>query len=126
MQTSTLFPRLDLSSISQGIERDTVSAPRVRRPDRAQVLMHPQCVDAWVAEDHDVRPIWDVVTGLDLSAFYDGIAARAARRGVRPRTPGCGWRCGCTRRWRASAAADVWRSCARKARRTGGGAAACR
>lgn len=43
--------------------------------------MNPQCVDAWVAQDHDVRPIWEVVTRLDLSAFYDGIAARGSAPG---------------------------------------------
>ncbi len=34
MQTSTLFPGVDLSSTSAAVERDTASAPRVRCQDR--------------------------------------------------------------------------------------------
>ena len=41
-------------------------------------MMGPQCLDELVAEDHDVRQIWGVVERLDLSGFYDCIAARGS------------------------------------------------
>jgi len=49
---------------------------RLRRPDRAQMLMRPQCVEALVAADHQVRTVWGVVERLDLSGFYAAVRAR--------------------------------------------------
>ena len=50
--------------------------PRLRRPDRRQMLLEPTCVDERLPADHPARTIWRVVEQLDLSAFYQPIAAR--------------------------------------------------
>ena len=58
---------------------------RVRRPDRDQMLLEPCHLDGLLSEDHDARTIWAVVERMDLSAFYDSIAARGSDPG-RPAT----------------------------------------
>jgi transposase len=58
-----------------------VGRPRLRRPDRRQVLLEPSCVDERLPGDHPARSIWRVVERLDLSAFYDAIAARGSDPG---------------------------------------------
>ncbi len=56
-------------------------APRLRRPDRAQAVFEPVCLDEKLPVDHPARTIWRVVERLDLSAFCDGIVARGGRPG---------------------------------------------
>jgi transposase len=48
----------------------------MRKADRAQVGMHFCSIDELVADDHQVRVIWDAVCNMDLSAFMQPIAAR--------------------------------------------------
>jgi len=48
----------------------------MRRADRAQVGMHFCSIDELVADDHQVRVIWDAVSQMDLAAFTQPIAAR--------------------------------------------------
>jgi transposase len=59
--------------------------PRLRQPDRAQVLLEPVCLDKRLPAEHPARLIWEVVRHLDLSAFYAPIAARGSEPG-RPAT----------------------------------------
>jgi transposase len=59
--------------------------PRLVSPDRRQLLLQPMDLEGLVGEDHPVRGIWAVVEKLDLSAFYDEIAARGSDPG-RPAT----------------------------------------
>jgi len=59
--------------------------PRVRRPDRRQVLLTPCCLEELLPADHGARAVWSVVERLDLSAFYEGLAARGEEPG-RPAT----------------------------------------
>ncbi len=68
---------------------DDVAAglPRLRRADRAQVLLEPCDLDRLVSEDHAVRTIWSVVEGLDLSVFYAAIQARGSVPGRRATDP---------------------------------------
>ncbi len=57
------------------------AAPRLRRPDRRQVLMQPCCLEDLLPEDHPARAIWSVVERLDLSAFYEPLRARGSDPG---------------------------------------------
>lgn len=63
------------------------AAPRLRRPDRAQVLLRPCVLDELLPPDHDARMIWEVVTNLDLSEFYEPILARGSVPGRRATDP---------------------------------------
>jgi transposase len=56
-------------------------APRVLSPERTQLEWQVVDVDDLVPEDHRVRVVWAAVERLDLSAFYDAIAARGHRPG---------------------------------------------
>jgi transposase len=60
-------------------------APRVVKPVRNQLSLQPTDLEALVPEEHSVRGIWALVERLDLSAFYDDIAARGSSAG-RPAT----------------------------------------
>ena len=64
-----------------GVGREGSSAPRLRRPDRAQVLMEPVCLEDRLPADHPARMVWQVVERLDLSAFYKPIVARGSEPG---------------------------------------------
>jgi transposase len=59
--------------------------PRLRLADRELVRLIPASLDELIAPDHDVRFLWDLVCGWDLSRFLDSIRARGARPG-RPAT----------------------------------------
>ena len=58
-----------------------VEPPRLRRPDRAQVLLEPVCLEERLAADHPARSVWAVVERLDLAQFYDTIEARGEAPG---------------------------------------------
>jgi transposase len=49
--------------------------------DRENVRLVPMALDELIPPDHDVRFVWDLVSGWDLAKFLDGIQARG-------RTPG--------------------------------------
>jgi len=55
--------------------------PRLRRPDRAQVLLEPVCLEERLAADHMARSVWAVVERLDLAKFYEVIEARGEAPG---------------------------------------------
>jgi transposase len=69
------------SVIATGEEAAQGGPPRLRRPDRSQILMEPCCLEDRLAPDHPARSIWEVVKKLDLSAFYAAIAARGSDPG---------------------------------------------
>jgi transposase len=48
----------------------------MRRADRSQVGMHLCSIDELVADDHQVRVVWDAVSQMDLSAFIQPIVVR--------------------------------------------------
>jgi len=50
--------------------------PRLRTPDRAQVVMKVESPEALISAGHRARIIWQVVESMDLSAFHDPIKAR--------------------------------------------------
>jgi len=47
--------------------------PRVLRPNRAQLEFRPVDLEGLLPEDHRARAVWDFVSGLDLSAWYEEI-----------------------------------------------------
>jgi transposase len=73
MDTPSLFPEFSESS---EVSRDVPEAqPRVRRPDRRQVLLEPVCLDERLAADHPARTVWELTGRLDLRAFYAPLKA---------------------------------------------------
>lgn len=79
---TNLFPGMDDGAVSvEGSSDNQFASPRLRRPDRAQVVMEPCCLEERVAADHAVRTVWSVVERLDLSAFYASITARGSDPG---------------------------------------------
>jgi transposase len=57
------------------------AAPRLRRPDRQQVLLQTRSLDELIAPEHQVRTLWAVVQKLDLNAFYQPLKARGENPG---------------------------------------------
>lgn len=55
--------------------------PRLRRPDRRQVVMRPCSLEELLPEGHEVRTLWAVVERLDLSAFHVPLKARGEQPG---------------------------------------------
>jgi transposase len=64
---------------------DPVPPPRLRLADREQVRLVPMALDELIPPDHDVRFVWDLVSGWDLARFLDSIRARGDAPG-RPAT----------------------------------------
>lgn len=58
---------------------------RVNRADRSQPRFEVVDLESQIGEDHRARTVWEFVSGLDLSAFYDRIRARGETAG-RPAT----------------------------------------
>jgi transposase len=88
MSTSSLF--LNLEGGDEPTERPPVDLgplppPRLRRPDRQQMLMRPCSLDELLPDDHDARLVWNLVETWDLSQFRDTIRARGEIPG-RPST----------------------------------------
>jgi len=74
------LPGMDVAAVppdrAERPSEDDDDSPRLRRPDRAQLLMRPQVLEELVPADHQARTVWAVVERLDLSGFYKAIRAR--------------------------------------------------
>lgn len=85
MQDATLFPGMDesnpIASAPLNAAAWPLDPPRLRRPDRQQVLLEPCCLEDRLPTDHPARTIWAVVERLDLSQFYAAITARGSEPG---------------------------------------------
>jgi transposase len=57
------------------------AAPRLRTPDRFQVVMNCGCPDELVGPKHQVRVLWQVIEQQDWSAFSEPIKAREGNAG---------------------------------------------
>lgn len=55
--------------------------PRLRRPDRQQLMVQPRTFDDLVPQDHPVRAVLALVQRWDLTLFLAGIRARGERPG---------------------------------------------
>ena len=60
---------------------DLNAPPRLRRPDRQQLIVQPRTFDDLVPEDHPVRALWALVQRWDLTRFLQCIRARGDRPG---------------------------------------------
>jgi transposase len=65
--------------------QDERERPRLLSPDRRQLEMRTVDLEALLPSDHRARLVWAAVGRLDLTAFYDEIAARGSAPG-RPAT----------------------------------------
>jgi transposase len=83
MKQPTLFGESSQPSVQQqSCERASPQgAVRLRQPQRGQVELVPQSLEDQLPGGHRARDIWAVVEKLDLSGFYEGIAAREGRPG---------------------------------------------
>jgi transposase len=57
------------------------SPPRLRRADRAQMLLRSCALEELLDPDHDARMVWDVVKRWDLSRFLEKVLARGESPG---------------------------------------------
>jgi transposase len=55
--------------------------PRLRSPNRQQLVVQPRTYDDLVPQDHPVREIWALVQRWDLTLFLQDIRARGTRPG---------------------------------------------
>jgi transposase len=73
MKETTLFPGIDERTPPR---QPSDCEPRLRRPDRGQVLLRPCSLEELLPPEHQVRTLWAVVERLDLSLFYAALKAR--------------------------------------------------
>jgi transposase len=59
----------------------------MQRPDRYQMRMQVQSLDALLPEDHRARLVWEYVEGLDMTPLYQQIRAVEGRAGRDPIDP---------------------------------------
>jgi transposase len=62
-------------------EEVTAKTPRLRSPNRKQLLLRPVDLEATIPEDHEARHVWRLVEKMDLSKFVAGIEAREGAPG---------------------------------------------
>jgi transposase len=62
-------------------------APRVQRPNRAQLLLRTTDLEGLLSPDHRARLVWEFVEGLDLAPLYDRIRATTDGPGRPPIDP---------------------------------------
>ncbi len=72
---------LNSNPVEEPAEPQVQAAPRLRRPDRAQMLMRTCVLEELLAPEHPARMVWEVTGRLDLSGFYEAIAARGQTPG---------------------------------------------
>jgi transposase/IS5 family transposase len=70
--TNTLFPLPDGTGPSNEL---VAAAPRVLRPNRAQLELRPVDLDGLLPADHRARLVWEFVEGLDLTPLYQRVRA---------------------------------------------------
>jgi len=81
MDTTTLFPGMELPEPSADSNGAPPVEARVCRPDRRQVFLEPTCLDERLAPDHPARTIWAATGRLDLTAFYAPLKAAGSDPG---------------------------------------------
>jgi transposase len=84
MNTLPLFPDAEEGpepTARPPVDLGPAPPPRLRRPDREQMLMRPCAIDELIPDDHDARLVWDLVQTWDLTRFLDTIRARGEAPG---------------------------------------------
>lgn len=56
-------------------------SPRVLSPNRAQIELRPVDLEGLLPEDHRARAVWEFVSGLDLSPWYESIRSVEGQAG---------------------------------------------
>jgi transposase len=84
MSTPSLFP--DLEGTEEPTPRPPVDLgpappPRLRRPDRRQMIIRTAALDELLADDHDARLVWNLIQTWDLTRFLETIRARGEAPG---------------------------------------------
>jgi transposase len=84
MSTPSLFP--DPEGAEEPTPRPPVDLgpappPRLRRPERDQMIMRTAALDELLADDHDARLVWNLVQTWDLTRFLQTIRARGEAPG---------------------------------------------
>jgi transposase len=84
MSQTLLFP--DADGEDEPVERPNpdlglLPPPRLRRPNREQMVLRPCSLEQLLPEDHDARTVWAVVLTWDLTRFLDTLRARGAAPG---------------------------------------------
>lgn len=74
-----LFPEHDLAALPP--VPPPPESPRLRKVERQQVALLPRCLDELIPPQHQVRMLWEVVEGLDLSGFHAALQARGSAPG---------------------------------------------
>jgi transposase len=70
------------------VEEEKIRRVRLKPINRRQMMLRPVEVEKLVAEDHEVRAIWEFVGRLDLREYYEEIEAvegEAGRSATDPR-----------------------------------------
>jgi transposase len=60
-------------AIAKGPTAGDCRKPRLKAVNRQQMMLRPVEVEKLVAEDHEVRAVWEFVGGVDLSGYYEAI-----------------------------------------------------
>ena len=82
MNTPSLFSDIEVSDKpKQRPPIDLGVAPRLRRPDREQMLMRPCTLEVLLDDDHEARLVWNLVETWNLAGFLDTIRARGDQSG---------------------------------------------
>lgn len=72
----------DLGAVKPATPATASARPRLRFANREQATMRVCALDDLIADDHQVRVVWDYVAGLDLSALLAQVQAREAQAGA--------------------------------------------
>jgi transposase len=79
-ESSGLFGET-VAEVQSGPKPRCGASPRLRRPEREQVVLQARCLDELLPERHQARTLWAVVQKLDLDAFYEPLKARGENPG---------------------------------------------
>ena len=58
---------------TEQVEKEEVRRVRLKPINRRQMMLRPVEVEKLVAEDHEVRAIWEFVGRMDLGGYYEEI-----------------------------------------------------
>lgn len=81
MQDAALFPGVETGVAAARDRQAPEEQPRLRKPDRSQVLLRPCCLQELLPAEHEFRTLWAVVQKLDLSGFYQPLRCRGSAPG---------------------------------------------
>lgn len=81
MPDTSLFPSVEIEAAMAHVKSKETEPPRLRKPDRTQVLLRPCSLEELLGPGHEFRTIWAVIQKLDLSGFYRPLCCRGSSPG---------------------------------------------